>query len=210
MPSEPRAEREVTLMRERDPDAIASPGDRLPLPTHLEETVQSIARLHADHAREASLYQRSIERLIDQFSRPAAVAVICGAIACWVAANLLLMHAGRRAFDAPPFPYLEGLATVTALVMTVLILTSQRHENRLAERRAQLTLEFAMVAEQKIAKVIELLDAQRRGQARPEEHADPEAAAMAKPADAHAIFHAVKETHDEMLAGSGERDPGPL
>jgi uncharacterized membrane protein len=173
---------------------------RSDLPSHLDDMVQSVARLHAEHDREASTYQRIIERLIEQFSRPASVGVACALIACWIGANLLLLHAGRRAFDPPPFPYLEGLATATALVMTLLILTSQRHANQLAERRSQMTLELTMVAEQKIAKVIELLEAQRRGQAHPEEHADPETTAMAKPADADAILHAVKQTHAEMLS----------
>jgi uncharacterized membrane protein len=171
-----------------------------PLSSHLDDMVQSVARLHAEHDRAASTYQRIIDRLIDQFSRPASVGVACGFIACWIAVNLLLLHAGRRAFDPPPFAYLEGLATATALVMTLLILAAQRHENLLAERRAQLTLELTIVAEQKIAKVIELLEAQRRGQARPEEHADPKTAAMAKPADTDAILHAVKQTHAEMVS----------
>ncbi len=188
---------------------MESSEDRSPLPGHIEETVRSVALLHAEHSREASLYQRSIERLIGQFSRPASVAIICGVIVCWIASNLLMTRAGLRPFDAPPFPYLEGLVSATALVMTVLILTSQRRENRIAERRAQVTLELVMVAEQKVAKVIELLEARRRGDERTEEHADPEAAAMAKPADAHAIFHAVKETHEEMMAAPSEQTSVP-
>lgn len=45
-------------------------------PAHIEATVRSIAELHAKHDRRASLYQRSIERLIEQSGRPASAGVI--------------------------------------------------------------------------------------------------------------------------------------
>jgi uncharacterized membrane protein len=95
--------------------------------------------------------------------------------------------------------------TAGALLMTVFILTVQRRDNSLAERRAQLTLELAMVAEQKIAKVIELLETHRRKAEPASQSTDAEAAEMSKPADPHAISHAVKETHDEMLAKDPKR-----
>lgn len=60
--------------------------------------------------------------------------------------------------------------------MTVFILTSQRHENRLAEHRAQLTLELSMVSEQKIAKLIELVEHQRRDNPQMRNRVDEEAA----------------------------------
>jgi uncharacterized membrane protein len=180
--------------------SMRTPDDRPSLPDHLEETVRSVARLNAEHSREASPYQRAIEQLIERISSPGAVVAIGGFIACWIAANLLLLRLHMRGFDGPPFQYLQGLMTAGALLMTVFILTVQRRENRLAERRAQLTLELSMVTEGKVAKVIELLGTDRPNAETPGGHTDTEAAAMAKPADPHAISHAVRETHAEMLA----------
>ncbi len=170
------------------------------LPAHIEDTVRSIAELHAEHDRQASLYQRSIDRLIEQLGRPAAAGFIAVVIVGWIAANSLLSHLRMQSFDPPPFSYLQGLLTAAALIMTVLILTSQRRENRLAEHRAQLTLELAMVSEQKIAKLIELVEDQRRDNPQIANRIDKEAAAMAQPADPQAMFEAIQETHSEMIA----------
>jgi uncharacterized membrane protein len=172
------------------------------LPQHLEDTVRSIAELHAEHDRRASLYQRTIERLINQLGQPAAVAVIGIILVLWIGTNVALLRLPILhilPFDRAPFGYLQGLVSTAALFMTVLILTSQRHANQLAERRAQLTLQLTMVSEQKIAKLIELVEDQRLDNPQIANRIDEEAAEMAKPADPHAIFEAVQETHSKML-----------
>jgi uncharacterized membrane protein len=106
---------------------------------------------------------------------------------------------GAVAFDPAPFGYLQWVISTAALFMTVLILTSQRHENRLAERRAQLTLQLAMVSEQKVAKLIELVERQRHDNPQIANRIDREAEAMAQPADSAAILQAVHDTHDKMI-----------
>ncbi|WP_242098175.1 hypothetical protein [Sphingomonas sp. CROZ-RG-20F-R02-07] len=49
-----------------------------------------------------------------------------------------------------------------ALIVALLILTTQRHDEALAEKRAQLTLQIAMLSERKTTKIIALLEEQRR------------------------------------------------
>ena len=49
-----------------------------------------------------------------------------------------------------------------ALYVTVLILTTQRRDDQLASYREQLTLELAILGEQKSAKIISLLEELRR------------------------------------------------
>ena len=173
------------------------------LPAHIEDTVRSIAELHAEHDRQASLYQRTIARLIENLGRPASVGVIVVVMCAWIGVNVFEQRVNIGPFDPAPFPYLQGLVAAAALIMTVLILTSQRHENRLAEHRAQLTLELSMVSEQKIAKLIELVEHQRRDNPQLRNRVDEEAAAMALPADPQAMFEAIQETHSEMVAQDG-------
>jgi uncharacterized membrane protein len=170
------------------------------LPAHIEDTVRSIAELHVQHYRETSLYQRIIDGLTAQVGRPAFVGVITSVIALWVGCNLLLPQLHALPFDPAPFYWLQGLVTTTALYIAVLILTTQRRENLLAEHRAQLTLEISMVNEQKTAKLIEMIEQLRRDNPMIENHLDPEAIAMSRPADPQAMFEAIRETHQEMLA----------
>ena len=79
----------------------------------------------------------------------------------------------------------------------MLILASQRREDQLAERRDQLTLELAILGEQKTAKVIALLEEFRRDNPRTPDRVDPEATAMAQPADPSYLIAAIEETHAE-------------
>jgi uncharacterized membrane protein len=171
----------------------------LVLPPHIEDTVRSIAELHAEHDRQASFYHKTIERLIHRLGQPAALVVIGVIIALWVGTNIALRRMHVAAFDPAPFGYLQGVISAAALSMTVLILTSQRRENRLAERRAQLTLQLAMVSEQKIAKLIELVERQRFDNPQMANRIDREAEAMAQPADSAAILQAVHDTHGKMI-----------
>ena len=75
------------------------------------------------------------------------------------------------------------MATISALLVALLILTTQRHDEELAESRAQLTLHIAMLSERKIAKIIALLEEQRRDNPMLPSRVDVEAADMAQPAD---------------------------
>jgi uncharacterized membrane protein len=70
----------------------------------------------------------------------------------------------------------------------VLILTTQRRDDQLASYRAQLTIELAILSEQKSAKIISLLEEQRRDHPHLENRADNEAAAMAEAADPQAVL----------------------
>jgi uncharacterized membrane protein len=170
------------------------------LPAHIEETVRSIAELHVQHYREATLYQRIIDGITAQVGRPGFVGVVTVVIALWTACNLLLPTFHRAPFDPPPFYWLQGCIAATGLYIAVLILTTQRRENLLAEHRAQLTLEISMVSEQKMAKLIQMIEQLRRDNPMIANHLDPEAIAMSVPADPQAMLDAIKETHEELLA----------
>jgi len=57
---------------------------------------------------------------------------------------------------------LELAVSITTFCITALILTTQRRDDQLAEHRDQMTLEFAILSEQKPAKIIQLLEDSRR------------------------------------------------
>lgn len=84
------------------------------LPAHLEDTVRSIAELHAEHDRRASFYQRSIARLIEYLGRPAAVGVIVTVMLLWIGVNVVEEHLHVAPFDSAPFAYLQGLVAAAA------------------------------------------------------------------------------------------------
>ena len=95
--------------------------------------------------------------------------------------------------------------------MTGLILGTQRRADQLASHREQLTLELAIVSEQKGAKIIALLEEMRRDNPLITDRVDPVADAMSTPADPHVVLDAIRETlsertQDEAAAPEGSTD----
>ena len=127
------------------------------LPAHIEETIRSIAQLHAEHHRNATSLQRLVDRLTAFVGRPRFIGILSVCVIVWIGGNLAADFVGRTPFDPPPFAWFDGIVSLGALYIALLILTTQRRQDQLAQHREQLTLELAIVSEQKAAKIIELL-----------------------------------------------------
>ncbi|MDR3519036.1 MAG: DUF1003 domain-containing protein [Azospirillaceae bacterium] len=133
--------------------------------------------------------------MIAKLSHPALLVILSGAIIAWIGANLAVMWAGGSAVDPPPFQWLQGAATIVAVYIAALILTTQRREDNLTRHRDQLTLELGILSERKTAKIIELLEEMRRDNPLVENRSDVLAAAMAVPTDPLALLNAIEDVH---------------
>jgi uncharacterized membrane protein len=167
------------------------------LPAHIEETIRSIARLHAEHHQNATPLQRAIDHMTALLGRPRFIGILTVIAAGWISLNLLAAALGYRPIDPPPFSGLEVAVSLVSLYIVVLILATQRHEYQLAQLREQLTLELAILSEQKTAKVIQLLEESRRDNPLIRDRVDQEAETMAQPAEPESVLDAIKETHAE-------------
>jgi uncharacterized membrane protein len=135
-----------------------------------------------------------VERLTASIGRPRFIGALTVVVVLWAGGNSLALWAGDKPWDQPPFSWLEAVVGLLALYVTVLILTTQRRDDQLAGYREQLTLELAILGEQKSAKIISLLEELRRDHPHLQNRVDNEAAAMAGAADPQAVLDAIKET----------------
>ena len=165
------------------------------LPIHIEETVRAIAKLQAEHHERTTPQQRAVQRLTDLLGRPVVFAVLAVGIVAWIVSNSVASALGRHPIDPPPFEWLVSAITIVELFIVVLILGAERHDDQLAQRRALLTLELAILAEKKTAKVIQLLEEARRDDPHIRDRIDPEAEVMARPADPETVLEAIKQKH---------------
>ncbi len=188
----------------------ATPTETPVLPAHVEDTIQAIARLHAEHRQDAGALQLLVEQATAWIGKPRSIALLTGLVVVWVAGNLLAGRLGVAAWDAAPFSWLQGALTLMALYVTVLIVTTQRREEQLAGYRAQLTLELAILAEQKSAKIIALLEEMRRDHPNLRDRVDHEAAAMSVAADPQAVLDAIKGSQEVLLAGELATPPADV
>jgi uncharacterized membrane protein len=162
------------------------------LAEHVEKSARAIAEVHRDHDRRAGPVQRIVERVTALFARPATITFIAAVVALWVAWNGWVAGRGGRALDPPPFGWLELAATVAAFFLASLILATQRREDLIARQRAQLTLELALLSDQKTAKLIALMEEMRRDSPLIADRVDEESDAMSQPADAQSVLEAIE------------------
>jgi uncharacterized membrane protein len=177
------------------------------LPAHIEDTVRAIADLHWEHHRKATPVQRTVAHMTSAIGRPRFVGLLTLAILAWVGLNLILPALGHASLDPPPFAYMQDAGGILSLYITSLILITQRHDEQLAEHRAQLTLELAIVSEQKNAKIIALLEEMIRDHPHIKDRVDDEAEAMARPANPQAVLDAIKDTHGDLLSTEEQVTP---
>jgi uncharacterized membrane protein len=164
------------------------PGPRRELGEAVAETVDSLAEFHLEHYRRTTPLQQGIDQLTERLGRPSGAIVIVVGLLAWSAFAAIKTGGG---VDKPAFAWLELAATLTALVVSILILVTQRREDQLAERRAKLTLELALLADRKSSKIIALLEELRRDHPDVTDRVDRETDDMAAPMDPGAVIAAI-------------------
>ena len=166
-------------------------------PVHIEETIQSIAGLHAEHHASATNHQRIVDRITTLLGSASFIGALTVFVVGWVVLNGLAAFIGDRALDPPPFAWMGSAASLASLYLVILILTTQKGDDRLTQRRELLNLELTILSEQKIAKVVALLEELRRDSPHLDDRVDDLAKAMSRPADPQSVIDAIKETRSE-------------
>ncbi len=178
------------------PDATAGQAR----PAHVEESVRTMADLHAEHYDRMPALGRLLDVLTARAGSPHFVVGLVIVMAAWVGLNLVMIASGLKPLDPPPFGYLQTAGTAFALCMTCLILSTQRREDEISTRRQQMTLELSLLAEQKASKAIQLLEELRRDSPLVSNRRDEAAESLATPSDPRMIRDAIQESHTEKSA----------
>ena len=167
------------------------------LPPHVEDAIEAIAQLHRQHQRDTTPTQRIVNQITRGVSRPRFAGGLAVALAAWLIVNIGLQAAGRASPDPAPFNLLQAATGVASLLITVLILITQRRENELSEARDQLTLELAMLNDQKSAKIIAMIEESRRDNPLMPNRPDEQARQLSERADHGAAMEAIRSTTAE-------------
>jgi uncharacterized membrane protein len=167
------------------------------LPSSAKENLEVLSQFKDREEAQISGLQLAIERVSRVFGSPAFFAFALVFIAIWIGINLWGMAHGWRHVDKPPFFWLQGLVSCNALLLTVAVLIRQNRMAQVAEHRAHLDLQINLLTEQKVTKLLQMIDAPRRESAAPHVGHDAEVHEMTKPADTHALMHAIKEKQED-------------
>jgi uncharacterized membrane protein len=160
------------------------------LPRHVEDAIKQISSIHRAHHTEARPSERLTDGAVSIIGTPTFLAVLFVIVAIWTGSNAFYP---ASSFDQPPFPILGILCSLTAIFLAVLILAAQRRDDRLATRREQMTLQVSLLTEQKVSKLIDLIEELRRDLPGVNNRVDLDAMEMTTPADHESALKSVEE-----------------
>jgi uncharacterized membrane protein len=170
--------------------------------------VEAMADLHRVAERQVTRHQRLVEVFMTQLGHPRTLYGFLVLVVSWVGVNVLLP---RLRWDGPPFFWLQGLLTLVSVTTTSVVLITQRRWLHRAEQHAQLDLHINLLAEEKIAKLVALIEELRRDLPSVRDRSDPEAEAMSRGTDARELVDELQRSLEREEDGAGvERAPGAV
>ncbi|HEY0101056.1 MAG TPA: DUF1003 domain-containing protein [Pyrinomonadaceae bacterium] len=122
----------------------------------------------------------------------------------WILLNIGFIHLPYiSGFDPFPFGLLTMIVSLEAIFLSTFVLISQNRMSALSEKRAELDLQVNMLAEQKAAKTLQLLEhiAQQLDTVyeRFNYKTDPEIAALKVSPEPHEVLQVMEEAVEEQL-----------
>jgi uncharacterized membrane protein len=172
------------------------------LSEHIDQNIESVAALQRRERGMTSASQRLVERISRIIGRPAYLVVLLAVVVAWVSTNVLAPF-GMTAFDPPPFELLDGVLTFSALVTATIVLIAQNRQTRREQQHRHLDLQVSLLTEQKVTKLIHLVEELRRDMPMVKDREDPHAAVLQQATDTAAVVSAMEEVG---LTNDGERE----
>jgi uncharacterized membrane protein len=167
---------------------------RARLGSRVKNAAETVAAMHARAQRDVGPHVRRISRMTAALGRPPFLVGVVVLVLSWIVLNLAAPLFGIAPADRPPSPWLQGALSLSALLMTTIVLITQNRQGRHIEQRARLDLQINLLAEQKITKLIELLEELRRDLPNVRNRVDSVADEMKEPVDPDAILSAIEKT----------------
>jgi uncharacterized membrane protein len=161
--------------------------------SHAEEAIEAIADLEREAQEAISKPQRWIENVTQRLGRPATFYAVVVFVVLWIGVNVVLLETTGKAFDPPPFAYLEGIVSLSGLLVAILILTTANRVSQIETQREKLHLQVNLLNERRTGKLIRMLDELRRDLPEAPTHNDPEVAQLSEPTNPQAVTRAIEE-----------------
>ncbi len=161
--------------------------------THVDEAIEAVAELERAAHAAISRHQHWIERVTARIGRPQTFYLVVAFVLLWLLTNVVLLRTRGATFDPPPFPYLQGIVSLSGLLVAILILTTANRVALIDTQRDKLDLQINLLNERRTAKVIRMLDELRRDSPQVPTHDDPEVQQLSEPTDTQAVTRAIEE-----------------
>jgi uncharacterized membrane protein len=160
---------------------------------NLDQNIDSVLEVRKREREQRSSGQKFVDRASLIIGQPLYLVALFLFVAGWIAYNCLAARWGRTPFDPLPFPILEGVLSFAALISTTVVLIAQNRLTRIEQQHAHIALQVNLLTEQKVTKLINLLEELRRDLPMVKDRYDPQAASFAQQTDALQVATAIEE-----------------
>jgi uncharacterized membrane protein len=161
--------------------------------THAEEAIEAVADLEREAHEATSRHHRWIERVTSRIGRPLTFYIVVSFVVLWIGSNLTVLHTTGTTFDPPPFQWLQGMVSLSGLLVAILILTTANRVAQIDSQRDKLDLQINLLNERRTAKLIRMLDELRRDFPEVPTHNDPEVDQLSEHTDTQEVARAIEE-----------------
>jgi uncharacterized membrane protein len=165
------------------------------------KNIETIINLQAQRKQDASIHQRILERIAAGLGKPWFLYVELAFFATWVIyshlANINLINWELPRFDVRA----EGVNVISLLISTGVLIYQTRQEE-LSDERSHLILQLNLITEQKITKIIALVEELRIDLPNVRDRDDQEAELMQETADPQVVLDLLHETLEQTAVES--------
>lgn len=172
---------------------MTAAGDGAPIAGHIAQNIEGIVAFHEREHEKLKPAQRRIEAASRLIGRPLYLLVLLGLVCAWIVGNSAVQRLGAQAIDPPPYHWLQGAVALAALVTSTVVLYAQGRQASLETQRAHLDLQVNLLTEQKVTKLIHLIEELRRDLPMVRDRIDPEATVLQQRTDAAQVLSALAQ-----------------
>ena len=181
------------MKRDTDPSRIESDSSMTATESLIHQNIGDIAEFRQREERKIGPSQRALEALSAFIGRPMYLLSLLSLVIIWIGTNTTLVLLGARPLDRPPFSWLQGFLSLAALVTTTVVLIAQNRQAKLESQHSHLDLQVNLLTEQKVSKIIDLIEELRRDLPMVRDRHDPEAAGLQQRTDTAQVLSALAD-----------------
>ena len=163
------------------------------LPEPVQRNIATIIQLETEHGQKIPVHHQLLERVAASFAQPKFLYGQIIFFSGWWLCSYLSSH-GILPKDLAKFSLREDGLSVASLLISTGVLVYQNRQEKIAEERSHLTLQINLLTEQKIVKIITLLEELRADLPNVHDRHDLEVAEMQQPIDPQSLLIAIKES----------------
>lgn len=171
--------------------AIYIDGEKYPLSEQVVANIEKIVGFQAKQSRQLPLHDRATQKIAAFFGKSEFLYLQLLFFLSWIVCT----HVAPQLlpFGLPPFDAKEMGIDMSALLIATGVLVQQSRQDKIAEQRSHLTLQINLLTEQKIAKLIELIEELREDLPTIRDREDFEARIMQQATDPQIVLDILQD-----------------